>query len=130
MRRYCRFNLKRRGYMLAEILVSLWLITVLAALAGKALFDYYHARDHYLWRQAAILAADAQLQRYQAGAELDSQPSEGVMADNILLRTAVEPGRDQWQGFKRVTVTASVLVQNEEKVREQISGYVSAEVRP
>jgi Tfp pilus assembly protein PilV len=115
---------------MAEMVVSVWLLMVISALAVNAIIGYYQTRNNHYWRQAAIWSADAQLQRFQAGADLQSEPPEDVIADQIKLTTEVEPGQGQWEGFNRITVTAAVSLMGNREIREQISGYVRAEVTP
>jgi len=121
---------KRRAFITTEIVFSLFLIAGIAALAANVIFDYRQTSHHYLWRHAAIWAVDAQLQRYHAGAALDSQPPAGLIPEEITLKTTHQPGRGQWQGFNRVTVTASTALPSGKVIYEQVSTYIPAEAKP
>lgn len=123
-------NVGRRGIVGTEIVVSTALLMLMAVLAVDAALAYYHTSDYYLWRQAAAWAAAGQLQRYQAGAPIDSRPPDGLVPDRITFETVVTPGRDQWQGFNRITVIASATLPTGKRIDERISGYVPQEVTP
>ncbi len=126
-----RHNVRQRGLVAAEAVTGIALMALIAALAADAVFDYQHLRDRYYWRQAAAWAAAGQLQRYQAGAPIDSRPPAGIVPDEIALETLVEPGRDQWRGLDRVTVVATATSPyGGRAAHEQISGYVPVEVTP
>jgi hypothetical protein len=120
----------RRGIIGAELAVSLALLMGLAVLTVDAVTAYRHTEQESFWRRAALLAADAQLQRYHAGAPLDSQPPQGLIAEEIVLETRKEPAHGQWEGLTRVTVFATVHMPNGKVVHEQLSAYVRAERQP
>ncbi len=121
-----KMNPARRAMITTEIIIGIFLMMVLSVLAADTIFDYRDSSDAYFWRRAAGWAADAQLQRYQAGAAIDSPPP-GLIPEEITLKTSRQPGEGQWKGFSRVTVTATVIQPTGKLVREQISGYVRAE---
>jgi len=123
-----KIKFKHRGFLLTEAIVCIALLAVISGVASKVLYDYCRTRNHHLCREAVLLAADGQLQRYQAGAALNSKPPAGLISDGIELGTSVEPGLGQWQGFDKVTVKASVLVGGKDRVSEQVVGYVRSEV--
>jgi len=106
--------------------VSLILFGMIVAFSSSALLRYRELRDHTAWRRAAAWAAAAQLQRYQAGAELDSQPPPGLISDRISLETSIEPGEHEWAGLVRVTVTATVSRGDRVIARERATGYIRA----
>jgi len=93
-------------------------------------FAYHRAQDQYTWRQAALLSAEAQFQRLRAGAPADSLPPAGTLADGIELSADIVPGTGTWEGFDRVTVTASAAIPSGGRVAEKVSGYARKEVRP
>ncbi|HEY3246331.1 MAG TPA: hypothetical protein VGM03_23550 [Phycisphaerae bacterium] len=114
----------RRGVIFAEVVAALALLTLMAALATSAVSRYQQARDHYAWHQAALWAADAQLRRYQAGAEIDSPPPAGTIAVYVSLHTVVEPGRGAWTGLDRITVTATITGPRQRMIQESTVGFV------
>ena len=120
----------RRALVGTEVVVSLGLMMVIAALAVSAVIDYRHTRDHYTYRQVAAWAADAQLQRYRLGAPIDSRPPADLVPESITLETRVEPGVGQWQGFNRITVIATMKLPRDGQITEQIAGYIRGEVTP
>lgn len=121
---------RRRAIMGTEIVVSIGLMMLIAALTAKAVLDYHRVRDRCLGRQAAAWAADAQLQRYRAGAPFDSRPPAGTIPETVTLEARSEPGREQWEGFTRVTVIATNRTPSGSEVTEQLSAYLPAEVTP
>lgn len=121
---------QRRAIVGVEILLGVTVLIVLAIFVAEAVFGYHRTQDQYTWRQAAVLAAEAQLQRLRAGAPAESRPPDGMLADGIELCTDVEPGDGAWEDFNRVTVTASASIPSGGRVAEKVSGYVRKEVRP
>ena len=121
---------RRSGIMGVDLIVTFALMAGMAALAGDAVIRYRHAQDEYFWRRAALLAADAQLKRYEAGAPLDSLPPAGMIPTQITLKTHREPARNDWRGFNRVTVVATAVLSNGQTAHEQISIYLPEEARP
>ncbi len=106
------------------------IVGLLVALTATSTLHYYRFRHESIARQAASWAAAAQLQRYQAGAALDSDPLPGTLAPEIALKTTTTPGQGVWKGFQLVKVTATFTLGDQHTVREQISGYVRSEVQP
>ena len=123
-------KIRPRGIMAAEIVVSVAIMAMMAALAARAVHDYFHARDCDTWYRAVAWAADAQWQRCRAGAPVDSRPPADLVPDRITFQTRVEPGRGPWQGFNHVTVTAGAIASRGKRIEERVSGYMPAEVRP
>lgn len=118
------------GAVVMDVTVGVVLVTLIGALALRGMFDYQRLTADADWNRAVLWAAQAQLQRVQAGAALDSQPPEGLLAEEIVLRTSSRPGQGQWEGFQCVTVAAEALAPTGRRVRAQVSGYVPAEVQP
>ena len=121
---------RRRGVLATDVVASIVLMGLIAALTAKGAIDYHHLRDHYTFRQAAAWAADAQWQRYRAGAAIDSPPPDGLIPETITLETTVEPGHGGWQGFRRVTVVATARLPTGQYVHEEVSGYLPGEIKP
>lgn len=119
-----------RAIISTEVLVGLVLMMLLSGLAADAMFSYRRTSTAAFWRHAAVWAVDAQLQRYQAGAPLDSLPPPGVIPEEITLKTNREPGQGPWQGFDRITIRAEVVLSSGKAVHEQVSAYVPAEGKP
>lgn len=115
-----------RAFITAEVILAMLLAALMAGLASKAVSDYVNALTANRAQRAVTWAADAQLQRYQAGAPLDSKPPSGVVNDEITLQTTQTPGQGQWAGFQCVTVTAETVGQGR-IARAQLTGYVRQE---
>lgn len=130
MRRFGQGAGRRRGLIWAEVMTAVPIIGLMIALAASGTMQYYRTRSESVARQAAAWAAAAQLQRCQAGAPLDSQPPAGTIPSDVQLKTVATPGQEQWAGFNLVTVTATVSLNERQKVSERISGYVPREVKP
>jgi type II secretory pathway pseudopilin PulG len=114
----------------AEVVAAIPIIGLMVALAASGILRYYRTRNESVARQAAMWAAAAQLQRCQAGAPLDSQPPGDAIPTDVVLKTVAAPSQGSWAGFNLVTVTATVSLNERDKVSERISGYVPAEVKP
>lgn len=120
----------RKGVITVEVITGMAILGVVAALAADAVAGYYRVKSQYDWRRAAVWAAAGQLHRYQAGTPLDAPPPENLWAKSIRLETAARPGRDAWEGFQLVTVTATLDVKREPTIHEQVSGYVRERAMP
>ncbi len=115
---------KRRGSFLIEGAAAIAILTVLVALAMSATLQFAKVQGHYHHRLAASWAAEAQMERYIAGAIIDSLPPEGVIADNISLSTSAEPGKGQWEGFDLVIVTARAKNRRGKSITESVRCYL------
>lgn len=118
-----------RGFVVVEVVTAVALAVVMVAIAGKAITDYMSAVSADQAHRAVLWAAAAQLQRYQAGAPLDSQPPAGLIADDIALETTQADGQGQWAGFRQVTVTAKTTRLGR-TIEAHASGYVPREAQP
>lgn len=121
---------RRRAVVGTEIIVSIGLIMLLSFLALDAISGYRHSADDYFWRQSALYAADAQLERLRAGAPLDSLPPAELVPERITLTTKREPGAGAWEGFDRVTVIARVTLPTGKVAHEQAVSYLRREGQP
>ena len=119
-----------RGVLATEVVVSIALMFLIAGLTASALMDHHHARDEAFYRRAASWAAAGQLQRYQAGALIDSLPPAEMVGRAITLETRVHPGQGQWEGLDRVEIIATATLPSSKRVAETIRGYVARTVRP
>ncbi len=128
---YIRHHIRtqRKAWIATEVIVAVSLAALMAVLTVNAVSDYAKTLATDRSVRAATWAADAQLQRYQAGAALDSPPPPGLIADDIRLQTTRAEGQGQWAGFDRVTVTAEAASVYR-TVRVQVCGYVPQEVKP
>lgn len=129
---HCRDHHRRqpRGLITSELIVGMVLILLTAMLAAKGAFDYQRATAANDLSRAALWAADAQLQRYQAGAPLDSLPPKGVIDPEVTLTTTHAPAEGQWTGFQLVTVEGEVLMPAGRPLTVQVRGYVPSEEQP
>ena len=121
---------RRRAYLFVEVITSIMILGLLAMLVGSTVLQARRTRGHYYWRQTAAYAVEAQMQRYRAGAAIDSRPPDGLVPEEIDLHTAVEPGHGDWDGFNLITVTATVHRPPMRDIHEQLNGYIPAEAAP
>lgn len=121
---------RRRGYFYVEVITSIMILGLMTVLVGSAVLQARRTHSHYYWRQAAAYAAEAQMQRYRAGAAFDSRSPAGLIPDEIELQTAVKPGEGDWEGFTLVTVTATVRRPPMTDFQERLSGYIATETTP
>jgi hypothetical protein len=128
----CRISRRgcRRGFVIMEVVVGSALIMLTAILAARAAFDYQRAAGTDDLSRALLWAADAQLQRCQAGAQLDSKPPEALIAEEITLKTTRDGAEGQWEGFELITVTAETVSPAGRPLRAQVRGYVRVEDQP
>lgn len=122
--------IRLRGFSVIEVTVGIVLLGMIVALSSQAIFSYQRTRNELIDRQALIWAASAQLERIAAGAALDSRPPGGFLPEGVSLYAEAEPGRGDWSGFTRVTVTATATVAGGKRLREQISRFIPAEDKP
>ena len=120
----------RRGFTTVDVMVGLAILLLLGTLTTNAVLSYYQVRTEQHRRLAATWAAAGQMDRYMAGAPLDSKPPEGLWSERITLKTEIEAGAGQWQGFRRVTVIATARMSGGRAIHEQVSGYLPGEDKP
>lgn len=116
--------------MFIEVVTALTLLAMITALSAEGLFRYRRSRNDMLKKQMLILAASSQLDRIAAGAPLDLPPPDGILPQGVSIVAVGETGQGDWQGLRRVTVTASVTAGDGREIREQISRYFAAEAKP
>jgi hypothetical protein len=128
MRQISRSNY--RAFLSVETAMGLMLLFGLAVISFEAVMRYRAAEEEAYWRRAAMLAADAQLKRYESGAALDSAPPAGVVAEEIKLETVHERGRETWTGLERVTVIAAASTPSGRTYKERLVAYMQMGTRP
>ncbi|GJM26762.1 MAG: hypothetical protein DHS20C16_31770 [Phycisphaerae bacterium] len=121
---------QRRGSFLVEAAAAITILGILVALAASATLSFAKTQDHYHKRLAASWAAEAQMERYIAGAAIDSTPPDGTVTENIALTTSVEPGTGQWEKFDLVVVSARIENKRGKAVVESVRCYLPREVGP
>lgn len=119
----------RRGVLLIEVALSLLLVGMLAGLTAYTLAQFSRARGQYTLRESAAWAAEGALQRFLAGAPLNSQPPADLIPPGIELAVRHEPGAGEWAAMTRVCVTATVSSRHRRPIVEEVCGYV-AEPQP
>ncbi len=123
-------KLRRRGTFLVEAAASVAVLSIVVGLALTATLQFAKVQDHYHKRMAASWAAEAQMERYIAGAPIDSLPPEGTVAENISLETKIAPGTGQWEQFTLVTVTAQIENRRGKPVIESVRCFLPQEANP
>ena len=107
MRSWMRHR-RRRAFNTIDVMMGMAILLLLGTLTTIMVLSYYQVRTEQHRRLAASWAAAGQLDRYMAGAPVDSKPPPGLWSDRITLKTEVQAGAGQWQGFRHVTVVATV----------------------
>jgi type II secretory pathway pseudopilin PulG len=121
---------QHRGSFLVEAAAAITVLGIIAALATSASLNFAKVQDHYHKRMAASWAAEAQMERYIAGAAIDSPPPDGAIAENISLSTTVEAGTGQWEAFNLVVVSARIENRHGAAVVESVRCYLPQEAKP
>ncbi len=121
---------KRRGAFLIEAAAAVTVLGIITALAMSACLNFAKTQDHYHKRMAALWAAEAQMERYTAGASIDSAPPEGMIANDIALTTEIAPGTGQWEAFDLVIVSARIESRHGTTVTESVRCYLPREAKP
>jgi len=116
-----------RGWLMTEGVVGVTLLVVVMAMASGGIARYADTRDEYRWRQVALHAAEAQLERIRAGAAVDSRPPTTVLAPEIVLTVEVTPGTGEWAGFELVEVQATADLSPRRQYRELVKAYIPAD---
>lgn len=124
------FKKRRRAFVVADAIIGVALIGLIVTMSLTGMIGHERAVDVAHWQQAALLAADGQLQRLRAGAEFDSLPPAGVVPEPIELETTHMPATGQWEGFTLMTVTAHAITPSGRPVRAEIRGYIPARSQP
>ncbi|HOW69590.1 MAG TPA: type II secretion system protein [Phycisphaerae bacterium] len=124
------YGRRRRGFNNIDVIVGLAILILLGTLTANAVLDYYRVRTEQHRRLAASWAAAGQLDRYRAGAPLDSKPPDGLWSNHVTLATRVQPATGQWEGFRQVTVVATARLAGGREIHEQVSGYLPQEGKP
>lgn len=120
---------RRRGFLLADLIVSIALFGVL--LAGLAVsVNGFGAFNRYQWaRQQCIAAAMAQLDSVTAtGAPIDSDECERLWP-RVTVSLERTPGVEQWAGLERIDVEASAQV-GSRRVVVETARYVTPAAQP
>ena len=118
-----------KGYMLMEVVVSAFLLGALALVYTQLGRGVTTARDRQLTMRALQLAAEAQLERYRAGAAIEPKVNTDT-PPNGVLETQVAPGQGDWQGLRLVTVTARGTARGDRQVSVTLRAYLPEELRP
>jgi len=118
-----------KGYIMMEVIVSAFLLGALALVYTQLGRGVTTARDRQLTVRALQLAAEAQLERYRAGAAIEPKVNIDTPPDGII-ETQVEPGQGDWQALRLVTVTARGTARGGRQVSVTLRAYLPEEVRP
>lgn len=112
-----------------EVVVSAFLLGALALVYTQLGRGLTTARDRQLTMRALQLAAEAQLERYRAGAAIEPKVNIDT-PPNGVLETQIEPGQGDWQGLRLVTVTARGAARGGRQVSVTLRAYLPGESSP
>jgi len=119
-------NAKHRGFLLTELIVAMSVVGMLLAgllfsLNGFAKFNRYQ-----LVRQQCIAAAQAQLDSIAVTGRPIPDEDSSRLWPGLSVAIKQTPGEGQWDGTRRVEVTASGKVARKE-VSIRLSRYILGE---
>ena len=111
-----------------EVVVSAFLLGALTLVYTQLGRSVTTARDRQLAVRALQLAAEAQLERYRAGAAIEPEMNIAAPPEGII-ETQVEPGQGDWQGLRMVTVIARGTARGGRQLSVTLRAYLPGEVR-
>ena len=117
-------NVTGRGFVMAELIVSLAILAMLMAVFAISLDGFRRLNHYHLTRQHCVSAAQATLDSIAAtGAAIDEGDMKRLWPD-VSIRIAESEGTGQWKGLKLVSVTANGVSLNK-KTEIRLSRYFS-----
>ncbi len=122
------------GFIHLEVLASLGLTIILAALFAVATLQYAAARRENDTRRLLQLAAMAELDRIRAGIHPVpiGEPERGPASQpgEIVIRTTTTAGAGAWRGLTCVRVVASKHMAGVRTMEVELTAFVAGEVGP
>ncbi|MBK9120011.1 MAG: hypothetical protein IPM18_10500 [Phycisphaerales bacterium] len=99
-----------RGFMMAEMFVTIGICLLLIILATTAVLSYRQARQLTDAQRLLRALAETELVRIRCGGELPAAERmvQEVGLGSITLRRVEQPGAGPWQGCRRVEITATM----------------------
>ncbi len=113
-----------RGFIVVELAGGIVIVLLVTAALLHVAIKYVEARDVVTTERSLRHAAQAQLERYRAGASIDSPLPEGVLPEDAKLTTHAEPGEGPWHGMTKVTVQASIAPRRGPVRSVTLAGYI------
>jgi hypothetical protein len=111
-----------------ELLGGIVIVMLVTAALLHVALRYIEARDVIVTERTLRYAAQAQLDRYRAGAPIDSPLPKGILPKKATLMTKTAPGAGPWSGMTKVMVTASLPRLRGRTPSVTLAGYIK-EVR-
>lgn len=113
-----------RGFMMAELIVSLAVLATLLAIFAISLDGFRRLNHYHLTRQHCVSAAQATLDSIAVtGAAIGKGDMKRLWPD-VSIRIDQSDGTGQWKGLKLVSVTAVGTSLNK-KTEVRLSRYFS-----
>jgi type II secretory pathway pseudopilin PulG len=113
-----------RGFMIAELIVSLAILAMLMAVFAISLDGFRRLNHYHLTRQHCVSAAQATLDSIAVtGTAIDDSNMKRLWPD-VSIRIDESEGTGQWKGLKLVSVTANDKSLNK-KTEVHLSRYFS-----
>ena len=120
----------RAGFILLEALTGLGIIALMGALLVSFVVPYLKTRNDVMLERTLRLAAQAQIERYQAGVPLDTPLPQGFLPPDVQLQTTTAPATDAWSGMTKVTVMAASEGPAGRPQSVTLSGYLTEASQP
>jgi type II secretory pathway pseudopilin PulG len=122
-------NVPRLAMIQLEVIASLGLTIVLAALITVSVVQYARVRRETDTRRLLQLAAAAEIDRIRAGVHPlpSGAPGSPSLAENpgeIVVRATATPGTGLWQGLTRVRVVASKRMSGSRTMVVELAAFV------
>jgi type II secretory pathway pseudopilin PulG len=113
-----------RGFMMAELIVSLAILAMLMVTFAISLDGFRRLNHYHLTKQHCVSAAQATLDSIAVtGAAIDEGEIKRLWPD-VSIRIEESEGTGQWKGLKLISVTASGTSLNK-KTNVCLSRYFS-----
>ena len=119
----------QRGFLLTELIVAMSVVGLLLVGLAFSLTGFAKFNRYQLVRQQCIAAAQAQLDSIAATGRPIGDEDFSRLWPGLTVAVKQTPGEGQWQGTRRVEVTASGKSSRKE-VSIKLSRYVLREKSP
>ena len=96
---------RQKGFLATEAMVAIVLMVMLVAAYVQLGVGVARVRDHQVTKRTLRLAAAGQMERYRAGAPIETTHTPDALP-GITIKTSTTPGQGQWAGLTLVTVAA------------------------
>lgn len=107
-------NRKYHGFLMVEVITSLFLAILLVAALMTAMRFYSIVNRSQLARQQCLSAVQAQLDSIMVQKKQLSQDDIRRLWPSVVCTVEKQPGQESWKGLDLYTVTATTKIRNRE----------------